>query len=567
MNKPELDRRRLIATLGSGLTMGIAGCQTTDSTPTATEGADQTPGDTSTPEPGSRVEVDFMGWSTDLSPLYNEMGKLVVEQWKKLGFDVNAEYATFNVILENVDDKHQNYQSATWGYSGNPERADPSFWTYLTLHSSQAKRGTQNVTEYQNPEYDEHAEAQFQFYDRDKRQEEVYACQKIWSQDQPYHPAYGRATYGIFNTNKIDPDTVVPMVGGLLNVYNLTNIETEDNVLRWTSSGEFKTINPVGTSQALDRRWIVLAYDRLAQVDAREGIKTDPWAAKTIQKEDDTTFLVEIHEDMTFTDGEPVTAEDIKFSYEFQKEHSTVIGQFIQEVESIERLDEYSLRFNLTEPYAPFKLQALTMPNIIPKHIWTDIPDGTSPTEWVNTEEMTVTSGPFQLTEFSRGEQVIYEANKEHHKRPPNIDRLVRVVATNQASLRLLESRDADVFDPTPMASPSEVGRLEQNNDHLQTYNGSTLGIHTMVYNTKVEPVNDKAVRRALTYAIPKQQIKDIIYEGFGSVPQSFMKESAFPFYYNPDVDKFNLDIEKGKQELRDAGYEYDDDGNLRYPS
>jgi len=562
MASVNIERRDLIRAISAGAVAGIAGCSGNGGSD-EDDGSDEDNGSSQ----GDKVEIDYLGWSTDADPLYNEWGQLLVEQWEELGVTVNANFAPFLEVLDTIHVQHEGYETGSWGWSGNFERLDPIHFIYQTLHSSQTDEGAYNLVHYENDEYDELAEEQLRLFDREERREPVWECQKIWSEDQPYVPAYGRALLGIINIDRINEDSLQPMVGGLTNPYNYANIEVEGNVLRVGDNGEFGTINPLGASQALDRRWIMFAWDRLAMIDARDEVKAVPWAAEEIIQDDETTFTLPLHDDMVFTDGESVTTEDVVFSYRFQEEHAPSIASFIEPIDEIEQVDEYTVRFHLSEAFAPFEMQSLVMPSILPKHIWENLPDDVDdPSQWIDTDRMTTTSGLFKITGFTRSEETELVAHKDHHKFTPNIDEMTRTVGTPQSVLRLVEDEQIDLYDPIPMSSPQRVENLDNDYDHLSKVPGNTHGISTLVFHNKTKPLNDQAMRRALTYTLPKQQIVDLIYNGYGQVAQSIMKEESFPFWHNPNVDKFTLDQEAARAELEDAGYTWDDNDDLRYP-
>ena len=90
-------------------------------------------------------------------------------------------------------------------------------------------------------------------------------------------------------------------------------------------------------------------------------------------------------------------------------------------------------------------------------------------------------------------------------------------------------------------------------------------GYYHINYNMRRKPFDDKAVRHALTYAIPKQLILDRLLEGYGEITHSIITP-ANKFRHNPSVRKFDFDMEQAKKTLADAGYEWDDNGRIYYP-
>jgi peptide/nickel transport system substrate-binding protein len=92
------------------------------------------------------------------------------------------------------------------------------------------------------------------------------------------------------------------------------------------------------------------------------------------------------------------------------------------------------------------------------------------------------------------------------------------------------------------------------------------LGLYPIHYNCRKKPFDDVAFRRALAYCIPKKRIVEEFYEGYGVVAHSTIG-SMNKYWHNPDVEKIDLDMDKARKILKDAGYEWDSAGKLYYPA
>lgn len=195
--------------------------------------------------------------------------------------------------------------------------------------------------------------------------------------------------------NKVNfKDPVVSKVGGFMDIFPFFTIKPvgDRKVIRLAEGNQdLKTINPLLSSEASQIRFIYLIYDMLLRI----GPDTKPqlWAATAVNPIDQKTIDVTIRKDLKFHDGKPLTAEDVKFSYDFLAKHKALYFRTtLASVESVDVLDSYKVRFHLKKPHAPFISQTLAMVPLIPKHIWEKIAE---PTEYRNVPP--IGSGPFKF--------------------------------------------------------------------------------------------------------------------------------------------------------------------------
>jgi peptide/nickel transport system substrate-binding protein len=195
--------------------------------------------------------------------------------------------------------------------------------------------------------------------DPDKRREAVWKCQEIAAKDQPHTPIACRNQLQPYNVR--DWENWTPMMGeGLQAFWNLMNVKpkTDRKVLRWGYPSDVSTMNPLASVATHDFQTFRLIYDRLVRV----GVDGRPvnWAAESITQIDDTTIDVKIRSGMKFHDGEPVTVEDVKFSFEFPTTaKSGYFMAIVKPIENVEIVDDTTVRFKLGEPFAPFVANCL----------------------------------------------------------------------------------------------------------------------------------------------------------------------------------------------------------------
>ncbi len=111
---------------------------------------------------------------------------------------------------------------------------------------------------------------------------------------------------------------------------------------------------------------------------------------------------------------------------------------------------------------------------------------------------------------------------------------------------------------------PLDLEEIE-NVDFLQTVEIADQGSYILHYNMRKEPYNDVHVRRALTFAIPKQTIVDVIFGGRALKAYSVVAEIN-EAWHNPNIEKIDYNMEQAKKELEDAGFRWDENGSIYYP-
>lgn len=561
------DFLKLGAALGAAGSLGnfLVGCA---SSPT-TKGPDNAPGQAPAtkkdlPEDRKVRELELYVTTADYDPIRYEFGLMAAENWRKLGFAVKTTPIEWSRMSQTCNVEHE-YDFYTLNWAGRSERIDPDFFTYMVLHSTQVGKGQQNHNGYQSAEFDKIAELQRVTMDQEKRKEAVWKAQEIFAKDQPHTPIVTRNQLMPYNAR--DWDNITPVLGeGLNDIYNFLSIKpkTDRKILKWGYPSDVTVMNPLATVNTHDFQTLRLIYDRLMQVNPK-GVP-EKWAAEEIKTVSDTTIDVTIRAGMKFHDGKPVTAEDIKFSFEYPAK--TKSGYFMGLLEPIKEVavtGERSIRFVLKSPLAPFFANVLGQVFIIPKHIWQDIPEKAGLTkmqDFPNTQP--IGSGMFKLEYWRRNEEMKLVRNDNHYSKPA-IEGILKIPYANvQGMVAGVEKGEADFGGW--WIEPLQVRQLQQTAPHIKVAEVRNHGYYHINYNMRRKPYDDIAVRKALGHAIPKQLILERLLEGFGEITHSYIAP-ANEYWHNPNVEKVDFNLDKARKILADAGYEWGSDGRVYYPA
>lgn len=494
-----------------------------------------------------------------------EMANEVVEELTKLGVDIKAQPVDFAVLMDKIYGDDMDYDAYTIGWSGRVERLDPDMFIYSINHSSNAKAGGNNTDRYRNEEFDKVADAQRQEMDPEKRKELVFEAQKILAEDVPRVTLYSRANVQVYNNKKYENIVNIPGEG-LFNEWTPVKIKplTDDKVLKVASNINLDTLNPMGAKSVYEWRNLRLIYDKLVRLSS--DIEPTPAAAESWNVVDDTTIDVVLRQGMKFHDGQPVTVEDVKYTYDAFIENSVeYFMSFLEPIESVEVVDENTVRFKLKYPYAPFVTTTMTQIPILPKHVWEAKDD---PKNDPNSEP--IGSGPFVFKNFRPGEELVTETYKDFYE-PASIDGYIfKIFGAPEGVLTALERKEIDMvsYDLVPahieMVEKNEGGKF----DDYELTSVNDIGFFYLGFNIDRPPFNNKQFRIAVAHLVDYDLALDVHLNGHGSRGGGgLVINAANKFWHNPEVPIYDkYDPEKAKQILEEAGFTWDKNGKLHMP-
>ena len=496
--------------------------------------------------------IDFIFSSASHDPIRNESGLLLTSEFENLGLTVNAmpmDYSAYTNIL----DTGEGFNAYVAGYVSRPERLDPDVLLYRPFHS----KGV-NYSGYLSEEFDEVVDAQRQEMDVDKRKELVFQAQDILAQDIPSIALYHVDEIHAYNKDLWE--NTVPMLGqGLWNFWNVTSMtpKTDETDLKMGYVNELDTLNPYAETDGSAVDPMRLVYDMLARVGP-DGVPI-PWAAESWEVIDDVTVQINLRDDMVFHDGVPVTAEDVKFSYDSQKEQgASIYLPFLEPIKEIEIVDDYTLIFHLNNPYPPLYAATFAQIFILPKHFWEDIPD---PKRDYLAEDI-LGSGSYKFGHWRPGQEVKWEANTEHFH-APKATAFYEVFFTNPDSV-VLALINGEIHMVDRRMLPTGVTQVKDI-PYLELVSLEDFGVYYVGFNLRVPPFDNPAFRDAVGHVVDYDTIVNVLLEG-NAVPGKGFIAPANTFWHNPDQMVRDYDPELARQLLAEAGYEWDEDGNLCFP-
>jgi peptide/nickel transport system substrate-binding protein len=319
-------------------------------------------------------------------------------------------------------------------------------------------------------------------------------------------------------------------------------------------TSDFATLIPTLARDSTSNSAIYNIYDALFRIDPVKLVPI-PWLVTDYEVSDDQmTYTFHLRQDVRFHDGVPLTSEDVKFSIEalLDEHNSAVLLGRLNTITEVVVVDDYTFEIHLAQPYAPLiSYLADTGSEILPKHLLEG--EDLLATDFL---KHPVGTGAFKFQEWAAGDHIILVANDDYFMGRPKLDRLVYRIVPDSASLvAALKTGEVDVAGVAATDIPQVTGEPA-----LQVYETPSNCFYTVGVNLSQERFQDKRVRQAIMYALPREQMVAELLEGHGYVAQSYLPRQNWA--YNPDTKPvYNYDPEKAKQLLADAGW-VDTDGD-----
>lgn len=330
-------------------------------------------------------------------------------------------------------------------------------------------------------------------------------------------------------------------------------------VLHIGTTADVVNYNPLVGNSRTDS-WVTnLMYPKLMTM--QQDASLQPYLATEWGYSDDgKTARVTIRDDMQWSDGEPITADDVVFTIEaIAKEQIGVVAGLIgSSYESAKAVSDTEIEFQLSRPDGTFLTNIGFWMPIVPEHVFSK---GKTVQGFANDSNW-VSAGPYRLTEVDRGQRYVMERVTPYPLAPddtPTLKQVVfRVYPDVNTEILALRNGDLDMIaNPIP---PAQVQTLEAGGD-VELTQVPSLGWAHMQFNTEREPLDDAAVRNALAHAIDYDAIREVVLQGQAQSADGSVLTPALPFWDDPSIQEWKYDPQLARKKLQQAGFR-DADGD-----
>lgn len=339
---------------------------------------------------------------------------------------------------------------------------------------------------------------------------------------------------------------------------------TQGGVMIEASISDISTLNPIFSADTASSDFQGMIFESLmgANPDTIEpvGVLAASWSTN----EDATVWTIVLQEGVTWQDGETLTADDVKFTYDThlnEEVGSPRTSDFAAKIESVEVVDDMTVQFNLLSTIVDFPLD-LGVYGIIAEHVWADV----APAEMVNDggsngEDPTrvVGTGPFMFEEWLVGDRSTAVRYDDYWDGTPYLDQYILKVVTDQAAgVAQLRTGEVDWGD-VPEVSVSELDGTDVTVTDVPTLDFTFYGTNLDPERTTL--FQEPEVRKALFFAIDRPALIEAIRFGYGEVAVGSMPTLSWA--YNPQgiEEPYDYNPEMAMQLLEEAGWVAGADG------
>ncbi len=332
-----------------------------------------------------------------------------------------------------------------------------------------------------------------------------------------------------------------------------------------------QSFNPYITTDDYSALIFEYVYGQLIRFD-ENGVPV-PYLAERFESSDDATeYTIYLREDAVWSDGTPVTAQDVEMSYRLHGNAdvaSIIAGNYAaiqgmeaygsgeaEGVEGLQIIDDKTIKFVLDEPNAPF-INTLDY-FVLPSHILGDVPPAEMETHPFF-EAPTVSAGAYKFVDYEPDQFIEFEANENFFLGEPQIERLIFRIGAQDVLLAQLQTDELDFA----LVPPAEVERV-RNMENVNFVSVPGAGAQVVHFNLQKPYLQDKKFRQAVAYALPRTDIVDPLYFGEADVVNS---PNAIGWAVPDDLNDYGYDPEQARALLEEIGWDGSQTLLLRYPT
>jgi len=344
------------------------------------------------------------------------------------------------------------------------------------------------------------------------------------------------------------------------------------------------TFNPLAGTTIWDDAVINLVYDTLAISERDDPYDPAPSLAVSWQWDNDEPKMrLKLREGVKWHDGSPLTAADVKFTFDIAKEFEVpkFFGNvfFIEEVRAV---DNYTLDITFDETRATFIPVTCTHLPILPKHLWESVAEEARKARDARaalakfSNASPIGTGPYSMSEFVPGDFVKLAPNRDYFAGAPKVDGILMKVkdagaqsgrkhldiyASEEFAFEALRSGELDyVAVHYPISTVMEF--LYEPDPKVAITLNPTNGFLYLGFNCRRRPFDDKAFRRAVALLVDRERFCSEIYMG-QSLPAYTLMPPTAPMWPNPETPALGRGwneerrVREARDTLAEAGYSW----------
>ena len=351
--------------------------------------------------------------------------------------------------------------------------------------------------------------------------------------------------------------------------FDLSEPEQTGGQVIYVNTTDVRTLNPQLVTDVYSGLITDMVYPYLVGGSPIDGLPV-PYLADSWELADDgVTYTFHLNPNAMWHDGEPVTADDVIFSFDsiLDEETLSVRRSTVNDaLASYRKVDDHTVELVAARPLATFVQDTAGLTGIVPQHIWGDVPVsewGSDPGSTGTDPSRVVGAGPFKYVEWVTGDHVTIQKNEDYWDPDalPVIDEFIyRVVGEASTANAELQSGQADIAE----IDFANADSIRESNPELNIVDFDTTSFNYYYTNqdeAKGLLFTDVAVRQALHYALDRDLIADTVYQGYAI--RAIGTQPVLSIAYRPEAIEtpYDFDPDQARSLLDEAGWTEGDDG------
>ncbi|WP_134671586.1 ABC transporter substrate-binding protein [Halorussus marinus] len=574
--RESVDRRRVLQAIGAASAAGLAGCSGSGRQETTTEGGGQETGTAADDgELGERVPtLTFQYWSDQGPPtvLFEETISNIQSVASDLGIQIETQPMTTAQGITAVGDDVRDFHVAVNSHGPDPGRLDPNNLLQSYSIDRAGANGEYNPSNYANAEFSELVDQQATIGVPEERRQVVGEAMSIYSEDMPFVPTIERPTTAALNTDMVQP---IEAGGAGLSAVNWSALvesgaqtQSGTDTILANLPGEFLTSSFYPTVGDTDSLGLYTQLTHSPLMLYNSDYERVPVLAEDWEVSDDGTEVTFNLRDATFHNGDPVTAGDVKWTYEFLSEQYHA-GNYqwtaLPEELTVEAVDDSTARFVTPDPAPTLVTAQLPTFGVLPRDPYVEAGIEENPTDF---EDPMIGAGPYRISTYNNQENIALEPHDGNPQFQVETPIVMQIYDSVSAVRRAFENGELSIA----VTLTPDAGRqiADSMGDTAQIVNGAAFLPFGMMPQMSFAPGMFREFRQALSYAVDRQGLNETYAFGESEeVTYCTFNSQQHPWYdeqYLTEVGEETRNVEAARQALSDAGWGWDDQGRLHYP-
>lgn len=282
-----------------------------------------------------------------------------------------------------------------------------------------------------------------------------------------------------------------------------------------------------------------------------------PGPAESWEYVDPTTVVYRLREGVTFSDGSPLTADDVvaTINFHLDPESASQLASFFSAVDSAEATAPNEVTIKLSSPNVQFQYWAAHMAGFLFK-----ADQLADPIDLGSPDDIPLGTGPYKVVEFSPAERVVLEARSDYWGGVPPIARIV-LVAIPDAQTRILAMQNGDI-DGTFAVALTDLEQW-QAIENAEVYTAPSLATFILTLDQETAPFDDVHVRRAIAYSVDRAGLVNALLKGNGEPLAALNPPEMWSGVLKPDevqafyatIPGYEFDMDKAREELAQSAH------------